>query len=106
VAKGDELHKQPVGASGTPSNWSTWWLFDGGDDASSLRAADVKACLNEALEAVVEDRICLRPGTHVPVVPIITGDGKAMLAANFLETGPRGLLRHVRSWRTNQLLPS
>lgn len=87
-----QVHKRLVGSSGTPSNWSTWWLFDGGDDASSLRAADVKASLNEALQSVVEDRICLRPGSYVPVLPILTGDGKAMLAANFQENDPRGLL--------------
>ena len=35
-----------VGASGKPGNWATWWILDGGDDAESLRAADVRAKLN------------------------------------------------------------
>jgi hypothetical protein len=35
---------------------------------------------------LVETRICLQPGQYTPVRPIITGDGKAMLASNFRET--------------------
>ncbi len=27
-------------------NWATWWVLDGGDDADSLRAADVRGDLN------------------------------------------------------------
>ena len=44
------MHKPPVGASGTPSNWATWWILDGGDDAASLRAADAKGSLNQAVQ--------------------------------------------------------
>lgn len=36
---------------------------------------------------LVETRICLQPGEYTPVRPILTGDGKAMLASNFLEGG-------------------
>ena len=25
--------RKELGSSGTPSNWSTWWIMDGGDDA-------------------------------------------------------------------------
>ena len=111
------MHKLPVGAYGTPSNWATWWILDGGDDAASLRAADAKGSLNQAVQVkpvlspppppphrkgngggffgfkpglvleLVETRICLQPGEYTPVRPITTGDGKAMLAANFLEGG-------------------
>jgi len=36
----------PFGACGKPKNWATWWVLDGGDDADSLRAADVRGDLN------------------------------------------------------------
>lgn len=36
---------------------------------------------------LVENRVCLQPGEYTPVRPVITGDGKAMLASNFREGG-------------------
>lgn len=44
------MHMVPVGASGTPSNWATWWVLDGGDDAQSLLAADLRGALNQAVQ--------------------------------------------------------
>lgn len=85
------VRKSLVGASGKPANWSTWWILDGGDDADSLRAADIKGSLNQAVRTLVDTRICLRPGELAAVRPVITGDGKAMLASNFRETGTRDL---------------
>lgn len=85
-----KVHKCPVGASGTPANWATWWVMDGGDDAAALRVADDKASLNAAVEALVQTRIALRADHHAAVRPILTGDGKAMLAANAQEGGPGG----------------
>lgn len=82
-----------IGASGKPSNWATWWIMDGGDDADSLRAADRRGALNQAVEQLVESRICLQPGELPPVRPMLTGDGKAMLASNFRENGTRGFSR-------------
>ena len=35
-----------TGASGKPAHWSTWWILDGSEDATALRAVDVKAKLN------------------------------------------------------------
>jgi hypothetical protein len=75
--------KCPTGASGTPSNWSTWWIMDGGDDADSLRAVDVKAQLNQMVQHLVDEGIPLGRGEIPPVRPVLTGDGKAMLASNF-----------------------
>lgn len=43
-----EAHKD-CGASGKPKNWDTWWILDGTDDETSLRAVDVKAQLNNQL---------------------------------------------------------
>ena len=63
--------------------------MDGGDDADSLRAADIKGKLNDAVVALVAARVCLSPGEHAPVRPMLTGDGKAMLASNFREGGTR-----------------
>ena len=79
-----------MGASGKPANWSTWWILDGGDDADSLRTVDNKGSLNQALQRLLENRICLRTGECTPLRPVLTGDGKAMLASNFRENGPRG----------------
>lgn len=86
-----EGHKTPEGASGKPGNWSTWWIIDGGDDADSLRAADIEGSLNQAVVDLVSERMCLGRGEYVPVKPMLTGDGKAMLASNFRESGARGL---------------
>jgi len=86
------VHKRPVGASGTPSNWATWWIMDGGDDADSLRAVDNKAGLNGAVQQLVQEGIPLGRGEVPPVRPILTGDGKAMLASNFRENGTEGPL--------------
>lgn len=65
--------------------------MDGNDSADSLRAGDKKGGLNEAVENLVSSRICLQPGDFRQVRPFITGDGKAMLAANFREGGPKKL---------------
>ena len=84
------VRQRPEGASGTPSNWSTWWIMDGGDDADSLRAVDVKAQLNQMVQQLVADHIPLGRGEIPPVRPVLTGDGKAMLASNFREGGLGG----------------
>lgn len=48
-----------TGASGKPKHWSTWWILDGGDDADSLRAVDVKANLNrQVADAQANFRTC------------------------------------------------
>ena len=44
-----------VGRSGKPSAWSTWWIIDGGDDAETLHAADVKGSLNMQVETVQQN---------------------------------------------------
>ncbi len=62
----------------------------GGDDADSLRAVDTKAELNRAVQQLVEEGIPLGRGEIAPVWPILTGDGKAMLASNFRENGSEG----------------
>lgn len=51
---------QPLeGASGKPKNWATWWILDGGDDAESLRSADVRANLSGDAVSVIENfRVC------------------------------------------------
>jgi hypothetical protein len=86
----EPVHKRPKGASGTPSNWATWWIMDDGDDADSLRAADIEGQLNQAVEQLVAERIPMPRGEFPAVRPILTGDGKAMLAANFRENGSGG----------------
>ena len=43
-----------VGACGKPSNWSTWWILDGSDDADSLRSVDVRGKLNDQLSEVLK----------------------------------------------------
>lgn len=65
-----EVHKRLVASCGTPSNWLTWWIMDGGDDADSLRAADNKGALNAAVETLIEARICLQPGIFTAVRPV------------------------------------
>ena len=44
-----------LASAGTPSNWSTWWIMDGSDDADCLRHADVKAKMNDQLMDVMRD---------------------------------------------------
>jgi hypothetical protein len=65
--------------------------MDGSDDADSLRAADISGALNQAVVDLVENRVALGRGVQAPVSPILTGDGKAMRAANFRENGPKAL---------------
>ncbi len=116
----------PFGACGKPKNWATWWVLDGGDDADSLRAADVRGDLNsQVVEATAHflswdnfffkkdiyvkihshmfynsifapcPKVCVAPTQFCSIEPFITGDGKAMLASNFLEG------QH-REWFLNQ----
>ena len=47
--------RQRLASAGTPSNWSTWWIMDGSDDADCLRHADVKAKMNGQLMDVMRD---------------------------------------------------
>ena len=49
--------------------------MDGGDDADSLRAGDKKGFLNEAVEKLVEGRLCLQAGLFRQVQPLLSGDG-------------------------------
>lgn len=65
-------------------------LFSRKRNASdALRQADKQGKLNDALVTLVETGICLRAGFQARVQPIITGDGKAMLASNFEKGGTR-----------------
>ena len=66
-SKGLELYldrgpQASLGASGKPSNWSTWWIMDGGDDAASLAAGDRKGRLNDAVERLAANPLCLEQG--------------------------------------------
>ena len=64
-------------------------IMDDGDDADALRAADAKAKLNQQVQELVDARLCLRPGVFTDVRPMLTGDGKAMLASNAMEGRPK-----------------
>ena len=44
--------RQELSSCGTPSNWSTWWILDGADDADCVRQADAKAKLNSQIVEV------------------------------------------------------
>ena len=65
--------------------------MDGGDDSAALRAADKKGKLTKQVQQLVDTQLCVRPGVFVTVRPFLTGDGKAMLAANALEGQPSEL---------------
>ena len=80
------INARKEGATGKPSCWSTWWIFDGSDDADAIRAADVRGKLNEQVRQMLQDfQVSLVTGTFHAVEACLTGDGKAMLNSNFME---------------------
>ena len=72
-----------VAAAGDVRRWATWWALDGPDDTHCLRAVDTKANLNEDVLDVLSTMDVWHLGNHIPSVCALTGDGKAMLSANY-----------------------
>ena len=63
--------------------WATWWALDGPDDTHYLRAFDTKAKLNKDVLDVLSTVDLWHLGNRIPSVCALTGDGKAMLLANY-----------------------
>ena len=70
--------------AGKPRNWSTWFIAHGGDDQSALRQLNIEAKLNTQVAELVDPANPAQVGLdHIPRC-LRTGDGKGMVAANFL----------------------
>lgn len=69
------------GYVGIPARWSTWFVFDGADDAEPLRIADQVAQLNRSVEDLLKNGVAVQ-GTRVECEVFLTGDGKGMAAGN------------------------
>ena len=63
--------------------WPTWWALDGPDDMQRVRAIDTQANLNQDVLDVFPNVDVWHLGNHIPSVCALTGDGKAMLSANY-----------------------
>ena len=74
---------QGVAAAGDVRRWATWWALDGPDDTHCLRAIDTKANLNQDVLDVLSTVDVWHLGNRIPSVCALTGDGKAMLSANY-----------------------
>ena len=72
-----------VAAAGDMRRWATWWALDGPDDTHCLRAIDTKANLNQDVLDVLSTVDVWHLGNRIPSVCALTGDGKAMLSANY-----------------------
>ena len=70
--------------AGLPGSWSTWFVFDGADDADPLRIADRVAGLNAMVQKLQAEGVMV-DGTRYQVLCFLTGDGKGMPAANHEE---------------------
>ena len=68
-------------SAGRPSLWSTWFTFDGLDDADPLRLADKLGQLDAQVVDVQRDGIA-PPTVTVEVECFLTGDGKGMCAGH------------------------
>lgn len=64
-----------------PSSWSTWFIFDGPDDAGPLCIADRRAKLNSMVVELEANGLEIF-GKRYKVICFVTGDGKGMIAAN------------------------
>ena len=64
-------------SAGRPSLWSTWFTFDGSDDANPLRLADKLGQLDAQVVELQRDGIAT-PTVTVEVECFLTGDGKGM----------------------------
>ena len=72
-----------VAAAGDVRRWATWWALDGPDDTHCLRAIDTKANRNQDVLDVLSSVHVWHLGNRIPIVCALTGDGKAMLSANY-----------------------
>ena len=72
---GDKTHAR------LPSSWSTWFIFDGPDDAGPLCMADHKGQLN-AMVVELEANGLEIYGKRYTVLCFLTGDGKGMISSN------------------------
>ena len=63
--------------------WATWWAPDGLDDTHCLRAINTKANPNQDFLDVLSIVDVWHLGNRIPSVCALTGDGKAMLSANY-----------------------
>ena len=68
-------------SAGRPSLWSTWFTFDGSDDADPLRLADKLGQLDAQVGELQRDGIAT-PTVTVEVECFLTGDGKGMCAGH------------------------
>ena len=60
-----------------------WWALEGPDDTHCLRAIDTKANFNQDVLDVLSTVDVWHLGNRIPSVCALTGDGKAMLSANY-----------------------
>ena len=72
-----------VAAAGDVQRWATWWALDGPDDTHCLRGIDTKAHLNQDVLDILSTVDVWHLGNRIPSVCALTGDGKAMLSANY-----------------------
>ena len=64
--------------------WTTWWVMQGGDDRAALQAVDRRLQLNQQVMAAHQTpAIAPGKGEWYGVRCALTGDGKAMMAANW-----------------------
>ena len=69
------------GEARRPKNWSTWFIFDGPDDAGPLCIADQKGELNPMVVELEQGGVSIGD-KKLDVTCLLTGDGKGMGAAN------------------------
>ena len=68
-------------SAGKPSFWSTWFTFDGSDDADPLRLADKLGQLDTKVGELQRNGIA-NPTVTVEVERFLTGDGNGMCAGH------------------------